>query len=89
MILHWAQLVLHYGAELDAHRSKFEAAGQTTYGLLCCRAAPAGDRLSYSAGAHAEERLLATELWRAQVPAAKGARLESTPRPSRPCTGIG
>jgi hypothetical protein len=70
MILHWAQLVLHYGPELDVHRPKFEAAGQTTYGLLCCRAAPAGDRLSYSSGEHAEERLLGSEMWRAQIPAA-------------------
>ena len=29
MILHWAQLVLHYGPAIDAHRSRFEVAGQT------------------------------------------------------------
>ncbi|MHB0960485.1 MAG: hypothetical protein ACYC0X_31225 [Pirellulaceae bacterium] len=35
MILHWDQLVLHYGREVSFHRSKIEAAGQTTYALLC------------------------------------------------------
>lgn len=37
MILHWNQLVLHYGAGVGAHRPRFEEASQTTYGLLCCR----------------------------------------------------
>ena len=47
MILHWEQMVLHYGPEIATHRPKFEAAGQTTYGLLCCRIAP-DDRFGLS-----------------------------------------
>ena len=37
MILHREQLVLHYGPEVAIHRGRFEAAGQTTHGVLCCR----------------------------------------------------
>ena len=57
MILHWDQLVLHYGAGVGIHRPRFEEASQTTYGLLCCRYSPAEDELGYSAGAHAEANL--------------------------------
>lgn len=70
MILHWDQLPLHYGPELDAHRSHFEEAGQTTFGLLCCRFSPSDDRLGYSDGAHAEERLLTSDIWSREIPQA-------------------
>ena len=68
MILHWEQLVLHYGSALNQHRPRFEQAGQTTYGLLCCRYSPTEDELGYSAGDHAEANLLRTALWTAHLP---------------------
>lgn len=70
MLLHWDQLVLHYGAEVATHRSRFAAAGQTTYGLLCCRFSPDDDQLSYSAGEHAEARLVQSETWCRHIPRA-------------------
>jgi hypothetical protein len=70
LILHWDQIPLHYGAEVHRHRHHFEAAGQTTYGLLCCRYAPGDYRLAYSQGEHAEAQLLASANWTAQLPAA-------------------
>jgi len=70
MILHWAQLVLHYGPTIDAHRPRFEVAGQTTYGLLCCRYSPTEDQLGYSTGAHAEANLLRSALWTTHLPSA-------------------
>jgi hypothetical protein len=73
MILHWDQLVLHYGAELAAHRPQFEKAWQATYGLLACRWFPADDRLAQSHGDHAEARLLASAHWRTHLPAALAA----------------
>jgi hypothetical protein len=73
MILHWDQLVLHYGADLAAHRPQFEKAWQTTYGLLACRWFPADDRLTQSHGDHAEVRLLASDHWQTYLPAALAA----------------
>jgi hypothetical protein len=70
MILHWRQLPLHYGGEVDAHRVHFEEAGQTTYALLCCRFAPGNDRLAPSGGDHAERKLLASPLWTQEIPVA-------------------
>jgi hypothetical protein len=70
MILHWEQLALHYGNEVNVHRSRFETAGQTTYGLLCCRFAPGDYQLSFSSGEHAEARLLQSNTWRVDIPAA-------------------
>ncbi len=70
MLLHWEQLVLHYGHELVVHRPHFETAGQTTYGLLCCRFSPEDYRLTASSGEHAEEKLLRSESWRLHIPRA-------------------
>lgn len=71
MILHWDQLGLHYGhALLNNHRSQFAEAHQTTYGLLCCRYSPTEDPLGYSAGMHAEERLLQSAMWQRHIPQA-------------------
>jgi hypothetical protein len=70
MILHWEQLVLHYDSALNQHRPRFEQAGQTTYGLLCCRYSPTEDELGYSASDHAEANLLRTALWTAHLPSA-------------------
>lgn len=71
MILHWEQLVLHYGSpEINAYRGRFEEAGQTTYGLLCCRYSPTEDRLGYSSGVHAEESLLQSMMWTTHIPKA-------------------
>jgi hypothetical protein len=72
VILHWDQLPLHYGADAHRHRHHFETAGQTTYGLLCCRYTPADDRLTYSHGEHAEASLLKSRNWSEQLPAALG-----------------
>src|SRR5262245_5341006 len=58
MILHWEQLPLHYGPEVATHRGRFETAGQTTYGILCCRFGPDDVRLASQDGEHAEARLL-------------------------------
>jgi hypothetical protein len=92
MILLWDQLVLHYGSEVNAHRPRFEAAGQTTYGLLCCRFSPADYQLRASDGDHAEARLLLSETWRVHVPNAlehwdpRGSRLVVTMAINRsPC----
>jgi hypothetical protein len=68
MILHWDQLVLHYGNQIRTHRRRFETAGQTTYGLLCCKYVPSDSQLTYSSVDHAEERLLESESWQAQIP---------------------
>ena len=68
MILHWEQLVLHYGPAISAHRPRFEEAGQTTYGLLCCRYSPIEDQLGYSSGDHAEANLLRSAVWTTHIP---------------------
>jgi len=73
MILHWRQLVLHFGPEIDAYRHHFEVAGRATFGLLCCRFTPDDDRLDQSAGDHAEARLLQSVNWRTQLPQALAA----------------
>ena len=70
MILHWEQMVLHYGPEIATHRPKFEAAGQTTYGLLCCRFAPDDKQLASRDGDHAEARLLQHQNWTEHIPRA-------------------
>ena len=70
MILHWEQLVLHYGPEIAPHRPKFEAAGQTTYGLLCCRFAPDDKQFASRDGDHAEVRLLQHQNWTEHIPLA-------------------
>lgn len=69
MILHWKQILLYYGSEVDAHQSFLERAGQTTYALLLCRWAPTGEqRLASHQGVHAEQRLLQTPLWTQEIP---------------------
>jgi hypothetical protein len=80
MILHWDQLVLHYGSGIGVHRPRFEEASQTTYGLLCCRYSPTEDELGSSAGAHAEANLLRSALWTTHLP---NALRRWTPRDSR------
>jgi hypothetical protein len=67
MILLWDQLKLHYGDEIRRHKARFEIAGETTYGLLCCRFSPT-DRFTYSRdGEHAEARLLESDVWKVHV----------------------
>lgn len=73
MILHWNALVRYFGTEVNAHQHRFQQAGQTTYGLLCCRFAPGNDRLGTSSGDHAEQRLLRSPLWTDEIPAALNA----------------
>ena len=69
MILHWEQLALYYGTNLNIHKWRFEKGHQTTFGLLCCRVSQGDDRLVSSGGGdHAEERLLRTSLWREDIP---------------------
>lgn len=70
MILHWQQMVLHYGGAVGVHRHRFERASQATYALLCCRFAPGEDRLVANAVDHAERRLLQSSLWRTEIPEA-------------------
>jgi hypothetical protein len=80
MILHWEQLILHYGPALGVHRARFAAASQTTYGLLCCRYSPTEDELGYSGGDHAEAHLLRSALWTTHLP---NALRQWTPHDSR------
>jgi hypothetical protein len=68
MILHWQQLTTYYGGELARYRGQFDAAHQTTFGLLCCRLATGDDRFAASHGDHAEDRLLKTPLWTHEIP---------------------
>jgi hypothetical protein len=70
MILHWEQLGLHFGPELNVHRPRFETAGRATFGLLCCRFSQGDDRLDQSAGNHAEARLLQSQIWTNDLPQA-------------------
>lgn len=75
MILHWDNFSRYYSDgfnHLNQYRSKFEAAGQTTFALLCCHYAPAGHLLkpSTSNHVHAEQNLLQTEMWTKQIPQA-------------------
>jgi len=73
MILHWDQVPLYYGSELVAHRHRFAQAAQSTYALLCCRLTPGNDRMRASGGAHAEEKLLQSDLWTDELPRALAA----------------
>lgn len=70
MILHWQQLTSYYGGELAQYRGQFDAAHQTTFGLLCCRLASGDDRFAASHGEHAESRLLKSALWATEIPEA-------------------
>jgi hypothetical protein len=79
MILHWDQLVLHYGQEVTPHRPRFLTAGRATYGLLCCRFTPSDYRLRASDGDHSEARLVQTPNWTTELPEALA---EWTPRSS-------
>jgi hypothetical protein len=98
MLLHWDQMVLHYGAEIGAYRQQFVTAGQTTYALLCCRFAPGDYLLRPSSGDHAEARLLESEIWTEQIPQAladwdpRGSRIVVTiainRSPCRNCTQL-
>jgi hypothetical protein len=67
VILHWQQLALHYGGEVGVHRHRFEAASQTTFGLLCCRFASDDYRVFASDGEHAEAKLLRSPSWQHDV----------------------
>lgn len=80
MILHWEQLVLYYGKPLSLHQSKFEKATQTTFGLLACRYSPTDFLITSSAGDHAEQRLLKSDIWSSHLPIAV-ARSETTNQP--------
>jgi len=73
MILHWEQLVMHFGPELAIHQPKFEKAWRATYAMLCCRWFPANDKLAQNQGPHAEARLLASDHWQTHLPAALAA----------------
>jgi hypothetical protein len=68
MLLHWDQLVLHYGPEISIYRPHFESAGQTTHALLCCRSIPDDVRFSSGSGEHAEDRVLQSASWRLHIP---------------------
>jgi hypothetical protein len=71
MLLSWERLVAYYGAkELGLHRWRFEKAHETTHGMLCCRWAPGEDRIRASSGEHSEVRLIETDMWKEQIPAA-------------------
>jgi hypothetical protein len=71
MLLSWERLMAYYGAdELAIHRWRFEQAGETTHGMLCCRWSPDGDRVRASSGEHCEVRLLQTDLWTQHIPGA-------------------
>lgn len=70
MILHWQQLPLYYGGELAAHEQHFREAGEKTYAMLCCGFAPSHARITSNREDHAEQRLLVSSLWTAEIPVA-------------------
>src|SRR5262245_22963955 len=71
MLLSWERLIAYYGArELASHRWRFEQAHETTYGALCCRWVPGDDRVRASSDEHCEVRLVQSDLWDEQLPAA-------------------
>ena len=88
MILHWQQILQYYAGSIDraelnrAHSGLVGRAGQTSYALLLCRAASGGEqRFASGHGMHAEAHLLASPLWREQIPDALARRsaLDSQP----------
>ena len=74
MILHWEQIVLHYGKQDDQfirmHRDKFAKAHQTTYGILYSPICFDDCEITSSGGKHAEEKLLESNSWKIQIPQA-------------------
>ena len=74
MILHWEQIVLHYGemgeAFIRSHQMKFEKAHQSTYGILYSPVCIDECEIMSSGGVHAEEKLLNTDTWKIQIPEA-------------------
>ncbi|TQV86122.1 hypothetical protein FKG94_00770 [Exilibacterium tricleocarpae] len=71
MILHWRQLELFYGPDVNRHRAALSQAGQTSYALLMCNWTPSGSRrMASSSGDHAEQRLLQDSIWHIELDAA-------------------
>jgi hypothetical protein len=75
MILNWDDFSCFYSDgfnNLNQYKSKFEAASQTTFALLCCSYAHEGHLLkpSISNCVHAEQNLLQSDMWTTQIPLA-------------------
>lgn len=74
MILHWEQIVLHYGKNGDQnikqHKEKLAKAHQSTYGLLYSHVNFDEIELKSSGGGHAEEKIIASDAWQKHIPRA-------------------
>jgi hypothetical protein len=69
MIITWDSLVECFGPEIDTHRPKFAVSEETTFGLLLSRYGSTKLRYSYKK-THAEPNLLASDVWRKDIPEA-------------------
>jgi hypothetical protein len=73
-VLLWNDAVAYFGAELDQYKSRLQRATQATQGLLACRSVRGGDTMLASRdGDHSEVRLIDTDIWKQQLPAALDA----------------
>ena len=79
MILHWDQIVLHYGQhgnhQIQQHERKFAKAHRSTFGILYSPVCFTSDDIDFTLGKsgnglHAEESLLHSAAWKQQIPAA-------------------
>jgi hypothetical protein len=85
MRLRWSDLVEHSGRLTSRYQSLLEAGSESTFGLLCCRdTAPRVIHKTSGGGGnypllkpsrfHSERKLLASSLWRTEIPRALGKR---------------
>ncbi len=73
-VLMWSDAVAYFGTELDQYASRLRRASRATHGLLACRSVRGGDTMLASRdGDHSEVRLLDTDVWKQQLPAALDA----------------
>jgi hypothetical protein len=73
-VLLWNDAVAYFGDELDQYKARLQRATQATQGLLACRSVRGGDTMLASRdGDHSEVRLIDTDIWKQQLPAALDA----------------
>ena len=79
-VLPWTLLADVYGGDVSQHRDLLATAGRTTYAVLACNLAGAS-RFRNESGDHAEERLVQSELWQRDIPAALDQQTDLSTRP--------
>ena len=79
-VLPWDLLADLYGGEISHHKHKLAEAGETTYALLACNLVGA-HRFRSESGEHAEKRLLQSDLWLRDIPAALEQHNDLSTRP--------